>query len=64
MDKQMQECVKPHSLIHTILGVGVGLVIANWLNTFSGQQGQVIGLFLILVAFLGEFYLAGAKKKR
>ena len=60
----MQECVKPHAIVHTILGVGVGFVIANWLNTFDGQQGLVIGLFLILGAFMGEFYLAGLKKKR
>ena len=64
MDRQMQECVKPHAVVHTILGIGVGLVIANWLESLTGQQGMVIGLFLILGAFMGEFYLAGQKKKR
>lgn len=63
MDKQMKECLKPHSIVHLIFGTGIGLVIANWLETFTGQQGLVIGLFIILVAFMGEFYLAGQKKR-
>ena len=63
MDKQMKECMKPHSLVHTLLGIGIGVVLANWLINLSGQSGLVIGLFLVLVAFMFEFYLAGQKKK-
>ena len=63
MDKQMKECMKPHSMVHTLFGIGIGVVLANWLITLSGQSGLVIGLFLILVAFMFEFYLAGQKRK-
>ena len=63
MDKHMKECVKPDSLVHTLFGIGLGVVFANWLITFSGQSGIVIGLFIVLVAFMFEFYLAGQKKK-
>ena len=63
MDKQMKECLKPHSMVHTLFGLGIGVVLANWLTNFSGQSGLVIGLFFILVAFMFEFYLAGQKKR-
>ncbi|OGG06028.1 hypothetical protein A3D05_02865 [Candidatus Gottesmanbacteria bacterium RIFCSPHIGHO2_02_FULL_40_24] len=59
----MKECLKPHSVVHTVLGIGVGLVLANWLTGLSGQTGMVIGLFTIIAAFLGELYVAGQKKR-
>lgn len=64
MEKQMKECLKPHAILHTVFGLGLGLVLANWLTGFSGQTGMVLGLFLVLVAFIGEFYLGGDKKKK
>lgn len=63
MEKQMKECLKPHALLHTVFGLGLGLVFANWFSGFLGETGLVIGLFLVLVAFIGEFYLGGGKKK-
>ncbi|OGG18181.1 hypothetical protein A3D78_05375 [Candidatus Gottesmanbacteria bacterium RIFCSPHIGHO2_02_FULL_39_14] len=62
MDKQMKECFKPHAMLHTVFGIGIGMVLSNWLTGFSGQTGLVIGLFVVLTAFMGEFYLAGKKK--
>jgi len=62
MDKQMKECMKPHSWVHTLFGIGIGVVLANWLVNLSGQSGLVIGLFIVLVAFMFELYLAGQKK--
>ena len=63
MDKQMKECLKPHALLHTLLGIGLGVIGVNWLGGLYGQNGLVIGLFIVLAAFMGEFYLAGQKKR-
>ncbi|OGG02160.1 hypothetical protein A2W14_06545 [Candidatus Gottesmanbacteria bacterium RBG_16_37_8] len=59
----MKECLKPHSLLHIVFGIGIGVVLVNWLTGLTGQTGLVVGLFIILAAFMGEFYLAGQKKK-
>ena len=63
MDKQFKECMKPHAMVHTLFGIGLGLVLANWLTSLTGQTGLVIGLFVILIGFMFEFYLAGQRKK-
>ena len=50
-------------MVHTVFGLGLGLVAANWLSGLSGINGLVIGLFVIVAAFMGEFYLVGQKKR-
>lgn len=63
MDKQMKECLKPHALLHIVTGIGLGIILTNWMASLYGQTGMIIGLFVVLASFLGELYLAGGHKK-
>lgn len=48
----LKECLKPHPLLHTITGAGIGLIVANLV--LSGDLGLVIGVVLVLAGFLAE----------
>ena len=51
----MKECTKPHPLLHSVGGVGLGLLLANWFGGFVGQMGVWLGLGLLVVGVGGEF---------
>jgi len=46
----MKECMKPHALMHSLAGLGLGLVIARWL----GGAAMVLGVIAIVVGILGD----------
>jgi len=55
MDKMMKECMKPHPLLHTIAGIGIGMVLVNWVGGLVGSMGVWLGLILLVVGVGGEF---------
>ncbi|MBI3379316.1 hypothetical protein HY029_01015 [Candidatus Gottesmanbacteria bacterium] len=57
MDKMMKECMKPHALLHTVTGVGLGMLLSNWLG-LAGEMGMWWGVGLIVVGVVGEFMIA------
>jgi hypothetical protein len=54
MDQKMKECLKPHVLLHTVMGVGVGLVLAGLVPAVYGMA-VTVGVVLVLVGLVGEF---------
>ncbi|MBI2616675.1 hypothetical protein HYW55_00915 [Candidatus Gottesmanbacteria bacterium] len=52
MDKMMQECFKPHPLLHTLGGVGLGLIVAA---LWPDLATVTVGVVVFAVAIVGEF---------
>lgn len=50
----MSRCFKPHALLHTLLGIGLGVLISFWFPVVSGNA-VVVGLVLVVVAIVGDF---------
>lgn len=59
----MQECLSPHPVMHTLTGLGLGLVAANMVPTLSTGSGISFGLVLIAGGLLGEFLVSAVSKK-
>lgn len=53
----MQECLNSHPIMHTLTGLGLGLVTANMVSSLSGSTGISFGLVLIAAGLLGEFMI-------
>ncbi len=54
MEKMMKECMKPHPLLHTVSGIGLGMLLTSWLG-ISGESLLWWGLGLVAVGVVGEF---------
>lgn len=54
MEKMMKECMKPHALLHTVTGVGFGMLLTNWLG-LTVDAVMMWGVVLIVVGVAGEF---------
>ena len=54
MDKMMKECTKPHALLHTAGGIGIGIVIIGVLPGLI-SQAVLLGFIIIVAAVIGEF---------
>ncbi len=59
----MKECLKPHSLVHSVVGIGLGILLTNWITFLSGANGIVIGGVVLIGGLLGELSLMSSKKK-
>ena len=53
----MQECLNSHPVMHTLTGLGLGLVAANIVSSLTGSTGVSFGLVLIAAGLLGEFLI-------
>lgn len=56
MEKMMKECMKPHPLLHTVSGVGLGMLLTNWFG-LVGTAGVYLGVILVVLGVVGEFVL-------
>lgn len=56
MDKMMKECMKPHALLHSVAGVGLGVLLTGFLPSLAANA-VMIGLVLIIVGVGGEFLM-------
>lgn len=54
MDKMMKECMKPHPLLHTVSGIGLGMLLVGWLG-LTGESLTWWGVGLVVVGVVGEF---------
>ena len=54
MDKMMKECMKTHPLLHTLGGVGLGLVLVALVPALVAKA-FVLGIILIVVQFAAEY---------
>ncbi len=54
VERMMKECMKPHSILHTLSGIGIGLLLVA-LFGFSRDTSLVLGIILLVAGVLGEF---------
>lgn len=52
MQGKMKECFTPHVLMHSLVGLGIGLVLAD---IWSGLAKAWIGVVLIVIGALLDF---------
>lgn len=57
----MKNCLTPHPLMHTLTGLGLGLLAAGLVPIFAGNNGISFGLALIAAGLLGEFLVNNSK---
>ena len=62
MEKHMKECFSPHSLLHSLFGLGLGVLLSQYIGIFSGQQAVTSAVVIMLAAFAGDYYLMSKKK--
>ncbi|KKS04019.1 MAG: hypothetical protein UU56_C0011G0013 [Candidatus Curtissbacteria bacterium GW2011_GWA2_41_24] len=55
MAAKFKECTKPHSLMHSLTGLGLGLLLVGLFAALGGQTGVVLGIILIVIGVLGDF---------
>ena len=58
----MKECLKPHPIMHSLTGLGLGLLAASLAPTLTGSNGASFGLALIAAGLLGEFLVNPGNK--
>ncbi len=54
MDKKMKECMKPHALMHSLAGLGVGLILVSLIPALVANA-MMLGLVVLVVAVVGDF---------
>ncbi len=54
MDKKFKECMKPHFLVHNLAGIGIGLILVNFIPALVGNA-LMLGLVVLVVAIVGDF---------
>lgn len=54
MDKKFKECMKPHALMHSLTGFGVGLIVAAAIPAI-GAQGVILGLIALVAGIVGDY---------
>lgn len=52
----MKECMKPHPLLHSLMGIGLGLVLVSLFPTLV-SNALTWGVVLIIVAFILEMMM-------
>lgn len=58
----MKECMKPHALLHSLMGIGLGMVLLALLPGLV-SNALTIGVVLIVIAFVAEFMGGNPVKK-
>lgn len=51
----------PHTMLHSVFGLGLGLFLASLLN-LSGGTGLLLGLVAMVIAVFGDASMAKKKK--
>ena len=56
MDKMMKKCLEPHALLHSLTGIGLGMVILGLVPSLVANA-MMYGIVLIVVGVVGEFMM-------
>lgn len=54
MDKMMSECVKPHALVHSLAGLGLGLILVGLVPALLDNV-FVWGLLILAMAIFADY---------
>ena len=60
MDAKMKSCFTPHSMMHSLVGLGVGLFLAGLIPGLA-INGVWLGLVIIVVAVFLDYNRKDAK---
>jgi len=52
MDKKLKECLTPHALMHTLFGLGLGIILVS---LFPGLQNLTFGVIVAGVAIALDY---------
>lgn len=52
MDKKMKECFTPHAMMHSLMGLGLGLLLATLVPSL---QLVWLGVVIVVVAMVLDF---------
>lgn len=54
LNKMMAECAKPHALVHTFTGIGLGMI---FVGLFQGllEMAVVLGLLVLAMGIFADF---------
>lgn len=52
MEAKMKECFKPHALMHSLMGLGLGLVLVSLVPSFANLW---LGVGLVVVAMVLDY---------
>ncbi|MBI3620536.1 hypothetical protein HY214_05355 [Candidatus Roizmanbacteria bacterium] len=47
--------MEPHVLMHSLFGLGLGVIAANLFPTLVGQNGMLIGIGALVVGVAGDW---------
>lgn len=56
INKMLKQCMKPHPLLHSIAGIGLGLLLTALVPSLV-VNAFTLGIVLIVVGVAGEFLL-------
>ncbi len=54
LNKMMAECTKPHALVHSFMGVGLGLILVGLMPSLF-DMAIVLGLLVVAMAIFADF---------
>lgn len=49
MDKKMKECFTPHAMMHSLMGIGLGIILVN---IIPGLNSLMLGVVIAAVAII------------
>jgi len=61
MNAMFKECMKPHALVHMLSGAGIVLLVLYFVPSLTANL-LVLGVVLLVGAFILEFFVNPAKK--
>lgn len=61
MEKMMKECMKPHALMHSLTGLGLGMLLVSFL-ALSGDMVLWLGLGALVVGIVGDYMVQSGNK--
>lgn len=53
LEAKMKECMKPHALLHALLGIGLGLILVSFMPALK-ENAFMFGLLVAVVAIVGD----------
>lgn len=59
----MKDCMSTHSILHSLTGCGVGLLLAGFVP-LAGNTAITLGVVLLIVGIGVEMLLADKKKRK
>ncbi len=54
MDKKFKECMKPHALVHSLAGIGFGLILVSFIPALVANA-LMLGVLVVAAAVVGDF---------